>query len=215
MTMTTMTIPEWLEFICRCASADRPFQERVTRTLMQIVVGLTTGKLFPQPRVNALACLFWQLVGSRVTPCVMGDAALPGLDLMTVIRPLGRSAGVILVPPTWPADVARNPIPHVGAAAFVASLARDFWSRPHASDPLPLARARAFAYQAEALRLLQSVGCALTEDDNRVLCQNPGGLAGCEDYDPPAFDMIRARAEFESFKIGTAIREPSPCPTIP
>jgi hypothetical protein len=199
-----------------------------------IVAGLATPTLMPNPRVRAMANLFWQLVGSRVTPCAMG-VPVPTLSFAPAVDKSGKLCSMVIVPENWLGMAMGSTFTQVGAVAYVASMVRDYWSgriqfptsgfRDNLQEsmvlPMPPASLRlAMAYEAEVMLALRPVLFAKkgpSPYQQTVLARFPNGLAGAadDDYDAPPFDFDRAVAQFRTPNGGELpIRKPTRCPVL-
>ena len=158
----------------------------VGNLVTQTVGGLRD--LFPNRWINDLMGIVWDIIGRRIVPAAVGPTATPSMAVH------GYKA-IILLPQTWPAMMAQDPIMQVGAMVFVGSQARDFHRgliRSIAGSEM--AKMRAKAYEAEYLKtcLSLSIGSpTFNEYQREVLAMFPNGLTSRPDlaYESGRFQL--------------------------
>jgi len=107
--------------------------------------------LIPNPRVQEIARVVWDLVGHKQVAVVLGPQ-VPTLSF-TVVREHSVLRGRIFVPWAWPAMVKADPFLQLGAVLFVGAQVVDFYNDHLLDDRTgPL---RWQGYEAELLLTLQ------------------------------------------------------------
>ena len=134
--------------------------------------------------------LFYQLVGSKVTPVAMTDG-VSTLGFYCEKRN-GNSLGVVFMPTLWSDMLRETPFVQMGAMVFVASQAKDYWNNKFGVDDKQIILDRACAFEAEFLHYLL---CQTdrkfepTDYQKQILSKFPDGIASCSSvYEGRCYD---------------------------
>jgi hypothetical protein len=141
---------------------------------------------FPNPHINALCGLLWNLVENKVVT-VMLDPVITALHFYGEASRIGRKAA-IMIPPGWTKMIEQDALMQAGAIVFNASLSRDYYNGRlegvkldrDATDPAVL---RGIAFEAEYLLTAQKIfgpprsGWEPSAYHKHVLGHCPKGLA--------------------------------------
>jgi hypothetical protein len=144
----------------------------------------TLRALFPNLHVRKISRLIWDLIGSRqVATAVAGD--IPSITF-AVGRQNGVDSAIILVPYRWPDMVKEDWTMQLGAILNAGVQAVDFCNDRMNDRPAVLARC--LAYEAELLRMIQTIQPTWKPNDYQkmVLSKYPEGIRspGVELYEP-------------------------------
>lgn len=84
--------------------------------------------VFPNPHINKLMGMVWDLVGHKIVPVASG-APVAVLSVAVVReRDTGQLVARIFMPDNWIAMIDSNPFYQLGALVFVGSQAVDFYN---------------------------------------------------------------------------------------
>lgn len=175
------------EFVENMAPGEGKTQAILVGNLVTHTVAFLRD-LFPNPRINDLMRLVWDLIGHRAVPAVIGPVPSPAMGV-------AGGTGMVLLPANWPLMMTRDPLMQVGAMVFVGSQARDFYRgliRTEADSET--IRRRAHGYEAEYLKTLYTLNPALVLNNYQkgVVAEFPNGLPTDLAYDSGEFKMVRA-----------------------
>lgn len=151
------------------AISSRELAEQTTNTFDSLVDFLRDKDRFPNPKINQLVTLLWRLVGNRHIPVTLDlGGRIPSLSFV-VQGNLVEQAPFFILPQSFTGLVHANPAMQLGAVAFAASQARDYWTGKLIEEKR-LGREddclkRAYAFEAEVLLTLQK----LAQDDGDTL----------------------------------------------
>lgn len=140
--------------------------------------------VFPNPALNKLGQLIWDIVGHRLVLLGVGPN-VPTMSFTAYVRG-GVMQSVIFVPPFWSKMIAEDPMMQFGAIVFNGSKAVDFYnSRKELDGSAEGSKAlhlRAMLYEAEFLRTLQqkNPAYAFNTYQQQVLAKYPNGLESPE-----------------------------------
>jgi len=109
---------------------------------------------FPNPRINTLMKMVWDLVGGHVVPVVHG-MPVKVLSIGVVVTPGGELQARIFMPDDYLEMVTKDPFYQLGGLVYIGSQAVDFWNgKITRSQPDGGVFRRAHAYEAEFLHSL-------------------------------------------------------------
>lgn len=166
---------------------DDPRRDPVLRLGDTVTLGVGhLRSVFPNPRINALMRLVWDIIGHRVVPVAMGPN-VPSLTVGVV-----NTQAVIFTPHNWLDMVAADPFYQLGALVFVGSQAMDFFTgRVKVQSDVHALQQRALAHEAEYLLTATRLGAPLNTYQRQVLEEFPQGLdtptVRALVYEPPPF----------------------------
>lgn len=157
-------------------SPDNEFGRKalaVQDAFTELVDMLRNPETFPDPHVNLLMALTWELVGDKVVPVACVDG-IPTLGFYFE-REGERQVALFTCPPDWSEQVKNTPGATISGLVWAASQCRDVYNdRFDDNDTLK----RAFAYEAQCLLTLQKMpGFEANDYQRKVLADYPKGVA--------------------------------------
>lgn len=105
---------------------DYKKQKLIESEFSDLVDVMRQEKWLPLPSINVLMTLLWRLVGNHITPVAV-NPNIQTLSFWCESRQ-NNSLAVIMVPENWHYLLVENAHLQMGAMAFVASQAKDYWN---------------------------------------------------------------------------------------
>jgi hypothetical protein len=147
--------------------------------------GVDTLRNFPQPDIRMMGRLIWDLIASKqAATAVYPD--IPSITFAVVIE-RGIERGMVLMPERWPQMVEEDAVTQLGAIFNAGIQVVDFCNGRLLKER-PAALARCLAYEAELLRMVQTMQPSWKPNDYQtmLLTKYPEGIrsAGVDLYEP-------------------------------
>lgn len=125
---------------------------------------MRTHLTLPCPKINELMALFWDLVGSRISPVAITDQ-VKTVHLWVEVTRERQSMAVVVCPTDWYARLREEPYMQMGALAFIASQSKDYWNNKINRQTGEEVRQRALSAESHLLHFFQKNSPDFTPND--------------------------------------------------
>lgn len=131
---------------------DRKKGMEISNLFSSMVDFLRNFESIPNKKINALASLFWDLVGNNICPVAVTN--VPTLSFWGEYQS-SESLAMILLPENFLQMVKEDDVMQLGAILSAASKAKDYWNRKFVgyNETTANSDARAYTYETEMFLL--------------------------------------------------------------
>jgi hypothetical protein len=142
---------------------------------------LKDPRRFPNPEINKVTTLMWELVGNKHIYPVLDQWNFPSLVFMA-FKMEYQQLPIIVVPADFVDQVQQNPIAQLGIISYTASQCRDFYCSRFVDHDSQDIDARSTAYRIETFLTIErmaaaeDVGIEFSPQDYMDLVKYPDGL---------------------------------------
>lgn len=151
---------------------------------------LRQNKYTQLPSINALLELFWRLVGNKISPLAMTN--VKSMSLWAECRGNNDSVAFVLIPFNWHDMLVADPFMQMGAMAYTASKAKDYWNYKFVPGSEQVIEDRARSYEAELLHFFSKNAPKFVANDyqKEIMKHYPDGMMSeISHYESRAFDL--------------------------